>query len=519
VTKSLDGDPRGASLGRAMKMNTFFNKTPRKTVPGWFFGWFVVLIAGGCGDESKSSESPTHYEFRSRFDGSSSSVAYAGQTARHIIIADLTAYLGRLDAAIRSASFETVPFFDPDTLVVSCEDDLVAALNRYFRAGVGEVPWLDAEPMLITTDPPRLTSQVTYADVSSAKNLYDKLAGNDASTDAVSWNVSLATTVAFDLGDGPVFASSPTQFVDLMLAKIAQLACDAIVNGPTEAPFFVDENGIDLQQLLQKFLLGAVAYAQGADDYLDDDIAGKGILAPNTRDGDAPYTTLEHQWDEGFGYYGASRFTLTMDIANIAGSGHEDSDEDGHIDLLTEKSYGASTNAAKRDRGACVSTSFSERGMRAFIAGRHLIANAGETLTDDELAELKTHRDEALLVWEEALAASAVHYVNECLVDLAALRAEDGSYALPTHGKHWSELVGFLMSLQFNPHSQWLVRGVGPDSGPTIAFFELLELAGAAPRTDDAAEDDLVALRDALAEAYGFAPENVEGDGADCEGW
>jgi hypothetical protein len=75
------------------------------------------------------------------------------------------------------------------------------------------------------------------------------------------------------------------------------------------------------------------------------------------------------------------------------------------------------------------------------------------------------------------------------------------------------------MSLQFNPHSQWLVRGTGPASGPTVEFFQLLELAGGALRTDEGAEDDLVALREALGDAYGFAIENVEGDGADCAGW
>src|SRR5690606_21531768 len=111
--------------------------------------------------------------------------------------------------------------------------------------------------------PPKLASQVTYADISSGKNLHDKLAGNDASTDAVSWNVSLATAVAIDLGSGAVYASGPTEFVDLMLAQRGQLACGAIVDGATETPFYLDESGIDLQQLLQKFLLGAVAYAQG----------------------------------------------------------------------------------------------------------------------------------------------------------------------------------------------------------------------------------------------------------------
>jgi hypothetical protein len=492
-------------------MNTFFNKG--------LLGCFFLVVAGACGDEKGFNTPPTAYEFTSRFDRGASSVSYAGQVARHILIADLTSHLGKLDTAIRTSEFGGVPHFDPDALVVSCEDDLVAAFNRYFRAGVGEVPWLDGETMLITTDPPKLASQVTYGDISTGKNLFDKIAGSDISTDSVSWAVSLANVVSFDVGAGSVLASSPTEFVDLMFTKTAQLACDAIELGATEDPFFVDENGIDLQQLIQKFLLGAVAYAQGTDDYLDDDIDGKGVLTPNVRDGDAPYTALEHHWDEGFGYYGASRYTLAMDLENIAGAGHEDADEDGFIDLRSEKSYGASTNAAKRDRGACVPTQLSDEGMRAFIAGRHLIANAGETLTDEELDELEAHRDAAVTAWEQAIAATVIHYVNDCLGDVAAFVADDGSYSRAAHGKHWSELVGFLMSLQFNPHSQWLVRGNGVDSGPTLAFLELLELAGPSPRTDETAADDLIALRDALGEAYGFAAENLEGDGEGCTGW
>jgi hypothetical protein len=495
-----------------MKMNTVFNKGLSGCLP--------LLFVAACGDgEAKSSEVPTTYEFTSRFDETRSSVAYSGQTARHIIIADLATYLGRLDTAIRTNEFGAIPYFDPEQLEVGCEEDLLAAFNRFFRAGVDEVPLLDDEPMLMVTTPPKLESQQTYGDISRAKNLLDKLAGNDVDTDAVNWSVSLATAISFDLGDGPVFASSPTELVDHMLAKASQLACDALESGASEEPFFVDENGVDLQQLLQKFLLGGVAFAQGADDYLDHDVPGKGILAPNTRDGEAPYTKLEHQWDEGFGYYGASRHTLTMDIATIAGAGHEDSDGDGFIDLLREKSYGASTNAAKRDRGACVPTRISEDAMRAFLAGRHLIANAGETLSDEEYAELTLYRDAAVLAWEEAIAATALHYVNDTLDDLAALRADDGSYSRATHAKHWSELVGFLMSLQFNPHSEWLVRGTGPASGPTIEFFQLLELAGGALRTDEGAEDDLIELREALGDAYGFAIENVQGDGADCAGW
>lgn len=484
-------------------------------------GLTLSLGVAACGDDGgkTSVEPPNHYEFQSRFDSSKSSVSYSGQTARHIMIADLTAYLGRLDTAIRKDDFLNVPFFDPYAIEETCHADLVAAFNRYFRAGVGEVPWLDDEPMLLTTDPPKLASQVTYGDISKEKNLVGKLAGNDTSTDAVDWSVSLANVIEINVLGESHTPSSPTELVDTIFAKVAEFACDAIVNGVPAEPIYVDEMGVDHQQLLQKFLLGAVALSQGADDYLDDDLDGKGILSPNTRDGEALHTKLEHAWDEGFGYYGAAVAALSMDLASIAGPGHEDVDGDGFIDLRTEKNYGASTNAAKRDRGACVPTRITEDAMRAFIAGRHLISRAGEELTEAELEELRGYRDAAVMAWEQAIAATAIHYANECLADLAALRAEDDSYSRVTHAKHWSEMVGFLMSLQFSPHSPWLVRGNGAESGPTLEFLELLELAGGAPRTDEDAEDALIALREALGDAYGFALANVQGDGADCAGW
>ena len=68
---------------------------------------------------------------------------------------------------------------------------------------------------------------------------------------------------------------------------------------------YLTPEGHDLKQLVDKFLLGSIPFSQGADDYLDDDTEGKGLLASHEIN-DNRYTDLEHTWDEGFGYFGAA---------------------------------------------------------------------------------------------------------------------------------------------------------------------------------------------------------------------
>ncbi|MFM9597134.1 hypothetical protein ACKI1O_48190, partial [Streptomyces scabiei] len=97
-----------------------------------------------------------------------------------------------------------------------------------------------------------------------------------------------------------------------------------------------------------------------------------------------------HQFDEGFGYFGAARNYLEYSDDEIAGkdgrdefkAGYNDYSSDGQIDLASEYNWGNSTNAAKRDRGAEVRTDFTAAAMNAFIAGRKLINEAvGNDLT------------------------------------------------------------------------------------------------------------------------------------------
>jgi hypothetical protein len=281
--------------------------------------------------------------------------------------------------------------------------------------------------------------------------------------------------------------------------------------------YFVTPKGQDLQQLVQKFLLGAVTYSQGADDYLDDaSLEESGNV--EAEEG-KPYTKLEHHWDEGFGYFGAARDYGDYTDDEIAAAdgrddyqGYHDTNGDGAIDLTSEYNFGHSQNAAKRDRGSAESakTDFTKGAWDAFLTGRAIIASAKGALSATQMADLKAQRDAAIANWELAIAASALHYVNEVLADMSKSEAD---YVFLDHAKHWSELKGFALSLQFNPRKKL----------SDAQFATLHEKLGIAPALPgDANFDDykagLIDARQILADAYGVAAANI-GDDNGAGGW
>ncbi|MFW6053623.1 MAG: DUF4856 domain-containing protein, partial [Persicimonas sp.] len=228
-------------------------------------------------------------------------------------------------------------------------------------------------------------------------------------------------------------------------------------------------------------------------------------------------------WDEGFGYFGAARDYLAYTDEEIAGkggrdgwsSGYYDTDEDGAINLNAEFNFGHSTNAAKRDLGASgdASTDLTAEAMEAFLTGRAIITAADGDLDDEQLAQLTEQRDIALLAWEKAIAATGVHYINDTLQVMGDFGSDDYDFA--THAKVWSELKGFTLGLQFNPHS--------PIADSDFEQFQTL--VGDAPVLADADESDidqykadLVEARQILADAYGFAEANLGDDNGE-NGW
>lgn len=467
------------NFGRVMKQKLFF------------LGLVLSCSCGsgsGNGNNEPTAEVPDIYDFQSRFDPAQSSVSYSGQTFRHVLISDLKLYIGGLSDDIDSGTFQP-----------TIDGEVVQALETYLKF---DSTISGQNPLLTTTDP--VSTQTTYDDISSGKNLIEKLAGKDDVTDHKDWSQRFTGWNDTELAQFGGAVNSPEGFVRAMFETIEAQTLDrangTIATGPNDEPLpvYVTPSGLDLQQLTAKFLLMSIAFSQGTDDYLDDDVDGKGLLSPNTRDEDAMYTALEHAWDEGFGYFGAARDYGVYTDKQIAESAHIDSDKDAAIDLTAECNFGAAINAAKRDIGAEDPVDFSGEAFDAFVLGRTIIANAGESLTDRERKDLAGHRDTAVLAWEKAVAATVVHYINDTIEEMDRIGTPEYDFLL--HAKVWSEMKGFAIGFQFNPRSPM-----------SSSFDDLHELLRDAPTltNDESYVADLLDARKLVQDAYGFSDANV----------
>ncbi len=471
----------------------------------------LLLFPLGCsplGDDDDSAgldddddAVPSTYAFASRYDGASS-VSYSGQTMRQALLVAFSSHVADLTERV-------------DGGWVPSPGDVVAELTAWYAfdsASAGD------REHGVPTDPAAL--QATWDDIGQGKDLRGKLAGNDPVGHSLAYADGL---IGWEHAD----VARPDDLVLLWFAQVEAL-CIARANGATPADptgaaiprAALSPEGLDLEQLLAKFLGVAVAFSQGADDYLDDDEPGKGLLSDHSAAEEGEnFTALEHAWDEAFGYFGAPRDfgDYSDDETASAGGradwqGMHDSDGDGAIDLRSERLFGHAVNAGKRDRGAVAATDFTGQAWRAFLEGRALINSVDGPLTADQLAALAAHRDAAVAAWEAALAATAVHYINEVLVDMAAFGGAD--YAFADHAKHWSELKGFTLGLQFNPRS--------PLHDDFAAFHDLLGqapvLSDADPAAVTAYAEALLSARALLGAAYGFDAANL-GDVDGHGGW
>ncbi len=435
----------------------------------------MMLAACGSSSDDSTSNPLTTYTFDSKVTPGSSAVSNTGQTTRHLLINEITQY-------VKSSDFQSLS----DASIAE------AKLNRIYATGVKSsvvnslgkqnvyTDATEATPISITPKDDSLQLlQTDFNSVSDGKNLQSKLAGCDndfSQTDLIGWTIDQQNLIECGqkLADDEVAVLDNQDKAHTLIQQwFADLSQIAVVDGSVDV---VSDTGLDYQQLIQKFLLGAVTYSQAAKDYLK---ADKGLLkqnheSDNQEDFDSGadaslklYTSLEHQWDEGFGYFGAARDYLNYSDAeygSVKQYGH-DTNGDLKLDVLNgEYSFGHSINASKRDNGSDGVTDFSEQAMEAFIAGRKLIQDNYGT---DPIAgegyhvQLVAYAEAALGAWEKAIAATTVHYIN-ALLGKKVGEEYDGTGDIDTYigvnnasidsyAKHWSELKGFALSLQFSP--------------------------------------------------------------------
>ena len=446
------------------------------------------------------------YDFKSKLVDGAKSVSYSGQIARQALISELAHFIGnqlteRLDA--QSENY------------LQDKDAVLAELNKYFRTT--EEQW-DNFPITFIEN----SKQKSFADISSPKNLVGKIAGNDSGGQDIDFLTEFS-------GWSPKGELTPEALIDVFFEQLADNAADVLSGVERKDPItnesipvYVNEDGTDLKQLIQKFLLVAITFSQSSGDYLGADTEGKGLTTDNTAEDKNGYTKLEHQYDEGFGYFGATVDYLAYNDYEIAGkvkteedgreayNGKHDFNGDGEYDLLSEVIFGAAANAAKRDLGTASFTNptdLTKETMEAFIAGRKIINdNVLNALTDEQLEALYAQRDIAIGGWEKALAATAIHYINDLRADLEPISTGEGEFDFTTAAKHFSELKGFAIGLQFSPFSPL----------ESADFDQVHQLIGNQPVLSDATAVEayrvgLVEARDILQAAYMFDAENVAG--------
>ena len=474
------------------------NQSLRLLTLGRRGAWIVVVLAAcaGCVEDNTTSGEVAvaeSYDFET--------ASYAGQTHRHLLISELKGYVSGLTDRIDGGQY-----------MPTNTDEVVDSLDFYFRFDSDS----DGETAFTKTGALPLL-ETTFNDVARNKDLVSKLAGNDTVTDHKCW--SATDTCASSEFEGWPGVESPESLVSLFFAMVADNAI-ARANGELDWDVHLTAEGHDLNQLIEKFLTVAIAFSQGADDYLDSDVDGKGLRASNTVPEDGGYTDLAHAWDEGFGYFGAARNygDYTDDeIASKGGreewQGCHDTNGDEMLSLLSECNFGASVNAAKRDRGSAAeaATDFTQDIFDAFLAGRALIRDNPGPLDDAQLATLEGYRDTIVWGWEKVYAATVVHYINDVIVDMAAVGTD--AYSFADHAKHWSELKGFALGFQFSPRS--------PLSDQDFVAFHAY--VGAAPVLTGvdalaAYKTDLLSARALLRDAYDFDAANM-GDEDGLGGW
>jgi hypothetical protein len=179
-----------------------------------------------------------------------------------------------------------------------------------------------------------------------------------------------------------------------------------VVSNDKSKQYLFDANGVELTQIIEKGLMGAVFYYQASSVYLSDEKIGASVDNSTVTPGKG--TTMEHHWDEAFGYYGVPK-DFPGNKTGIRYHGKYGNDRDALVE----------TNKIMKE---------------GFIKGRAAISNKDMNGKDEAVAKVREH-------WERVIASTAISYLNKAKADMA----DD---ALRNHSL--SEAKAFIMSLKYN---------------------------------------------------------------------
>ncbi|MCX8211310.1 MAG: DUF4856 domain-containing protein [Lewinella sp.] len=302
----------------------------------------------------------------------------------------------------------TVAFSEQTTRIAMAEE-LTAAMLDFDQTRDG---LMDMFTNAAGTDPfsaPELNA--------SSNSIRSKVA---ASRNLFSANAAAAARIKSDF-DAWIFNQANEVFPNRNQLAAAEQA-GQMADG--DAIRYVSSWGLEYNQALAKGLIGALMYDQAANHYLSSAVLFEGSNQTNndaviTADGTS-YTTMEHLWDEAFGYlFGAS--------ANPA----EPLTDIGEADNFLNEYVGKVADQGSFTAVAQITERSFRTGRAAIVAGQYDTEVVRQTIMIR--AELN-----------KVLAARASYYLCEATADLEASPANKGGafHAL-------SKAYGFIYSLRF----------------------------------------------------------------------
>ena len=186
---------------------------------------------------------------------------------------------------------------------------------------------------------------------------------------------------------------------------------------------YVNEKGLELNQAFAKGLIGGLLADQILNNYLSTVVLDEGDNRSNNdagiTEGGKSYTTMEHKWDEAYGYLYGNPSIPAEDPNSVL---NESSDR-----LLF--SYLGQVDADEDFAGIADST------FEAFKTGRAAIVAGDYELRDEQIAVIRTNISKVIGI-------RAVHYMKEGKQALA-----EENYGAAFHAL--SEGYGFIYSLRF----------------------------------------------------------------------
>ncbi|QXP62333.1 DUF4856 domain-containing protein [Polaribacter sp. R2A056_3_33] len=180
---------------------------------------------------------------------------------------------------------------------------------------------------------------------------------------------------------------------------------------------YINAKGLEYNQAINKGLIGALVADQILNNYLStavlDEASNRTDNDNETLDGDNNYTTMEHKWDEAFGYLYALEPDATSPVLN------NDSFLNEYLSRVNDDADFAG---------------IADDIYNAFTTGRAAIVNKDYTTRDNQAEIIKEKIS-------EVIAVRGIYYLQQ---GKNSLSVDDASafHAL-------SEAVGFIYSLQF----------------------------------------------------------------------